>query len=323
LNYQWVDDDLLIAGLMLHDYPIETAARKKMRSKLRTEALAQEELERVVERRAEATDDLEAELQSHMDSEVARYRKTKGYQRDILKALKPELKESLAQIHDYKQFVQQVVNNVDVMLEAKYPGIPLEEKIEKATHEEKAIYWAALIMDEKLEGAQFLESPGRIYEKREQGRCRPHGMVVKYARIYQRRADLKRLKVKVSGESWGEIVGNTRALGIIPHTLIDNALKYAPEGSRVEISFSEDSQHITLSVSSMGPRIRDDERERIFDLSYRGSAARRKSKEGTGFGLASAQNIAAAHDTRIEVEQSLDATDGFYLTTFSVSFKRA
>ena len=57
----------------------------------------------------------------------------------------------------------------------------------------------------------------------------------------------------VVGDSWGRIEGNTRALGIIPHTLIDNALKYGPTGSRVIVAFEEDAETITLNVESFRP----------------------------------------------------------------------
>lgn len=283
-----------------------------------------EELDRVLTLCGESMAELEAQLKARQDAIIAEYRQSKGYQRDILKALKPDLEETLAQVHDYKQFVQQIVQNIDVLLESRFPGLPLEEKLDEAEHEEAAIYWAAVVMDEKLDAALFLESPERIHEKREWHRFRLHGLVLKYVRIYKSRADRKKLNVVITGDSWGEVRANTRAIGIIPHTLIDNALKYAPEGGRVEIAFEESAANITLSISSDGPRIRNDEKDRIFDLFFRGAAARRRFKEGTGFGLASAQNIATAHDTKIMVNQTEQPDkQGNYRTTFDVTFARA
>jgi signal transduction histidine kinase len=324
LNFQRVDEQLLIAGLVVNDYPVDTKARKKMQRRVGDAAIKRKDLDAVLTRCREATDEIEVEIRARKDKIIEEYRETKSYQKEILEGLKPELAETLAQVHDYKQFVQQVVNNIDVMLEARYPGLPIEQKLSEASREEAAIYWAAVLMDEKLDAALFLESPKRIYEKREQGTCRLHGLVLKYVRIYQSRAERKKINLVVVGDSWGEIEGNTRAFGIIPHTLIDNAVKYAPKNSKVEVSFAEDADYIVLSVISKGPRIRIEERSRIFDLFYRGNAARRRFKDGTGFGLASAQNIAKAHDTRIEVEQAPEPDgNGDYLTTFSVRFKRA
>jgi signal transduction histidine kinase len=176
-------------------------------------------------------------------------------------------------------------------------------------------------MDEKLDAALFLESPQRILEQREWHTFRLHGMVVKYVKIYQSRADRKQLRVVVSGDSWGEIHGNSRALGIIPHTLIDNAIKYAPDGSRIDLDFEEKGQAVSLAVSSLGPRISSNEQDKIFDLFYRGEAAREKSGEGTGFGLASAQNIARFHQTEIVCTQSARAEKGgHFRTKFEITF---
>jgi len=87
------------------------------------------------------------------------------------------------------------------------------------------------------------------------------------------------------------------------------------------LPLEEDAEKITLTVESYGPKIAADEFTRIFDLFYRGEAARKRDSEGTGFGLASAQNVARAYETEITVEQREDrAREDTFLTTFSVTF---
>jgi signal transduction histidine kinase len=295
-----------------------------MLKRLKPMSISSDELDQVVDRYRSVADMIDAELRAKMDAVVAEYRESKSYQQEVVELLRPDLEKTLGQVHDYKQFVQQIIQNLNVLLEEQFPGLPIEEKLEQATHQETAMYWAALIMDERLDAALFLESPERIHEPREQGQHRLHGVVLKYLRIYQSRANDRQLKTAVIGESWGNVAGNTRALGIIPHTLIDNAIKYAPEGSRVTISLDEQDDAIVLAVESLGPKIGRDERSRIFDLFYRGEQAREKYSEGTGFGLASAQNVAKAHDTEITVEQDDNpGRGGAYRTEFRVSFDRA
>ena len=103
--------------------------------------------------------------------------------------------------------------------------------------------------------------------------------------------------------------------------MIDNAIKYAPDGTRVTVSFEEREDVVTLGVESFGPLIRSDEMERIFDLFYRADAARAVNSEGTGFGLASAQNVAKEHNTEIRIEQTeRRGPSGTFFTVFSVSF---
>jgi signal transduction histidine kinase len=264
---------------------------------------------------------LEAEIGAQIEEIIDDYRQSDKYLEEIVERLKPEMQQALAQVHDYKQFVQQVIQNLDVLLETRFPERSLTEKIELARHEEAAIYWAAQMMDEKLEAVAFLQFPERIKEVTEQGRCRLHGMVLKYVRIYQRKADQRSLETTVSGGSWGDIEGNTRALGIIPHTLIDNAVKYAPENTKVEITFDESDGEVNLVVRSFGPPITNAEKKTIFDPFVRGQAAREMHSEGTGFGLAAAQAIARAHNTQIEVKQTNErGPGGTYRTSFGVRF---
>jgi signal transduction histidine kinase len=324
LNYLRVDDDLLIAGIVVNDYPGNTPARQKMKRRLGNQGISKKSLERIVDLSRSSIEQLEAELDSRFEQVVSEYRESQGYYEEIVERIRPEMQQALAQVHDYKQFVQQIIQNMDVLLEERFPERSLTDKIEGAKHEEAAIYWAAEMMDEKLEAVAFLQFPERIQELTEQGRFSLHGMVLKYVRIYQRKADQRGLSISVSGECWTEIEGNTRALGIIPHTLIDNATKYAPENSRVEIIFEELAGDVEFSVRSFGPAISTGEQETIFDPFVRGAAAREMRREGTGFGLAAAQAIARAHDTQIKVKQTKESgPEDTYMTTFQVKFEGA
>jgi signal transduction histidine kinase len=227
-------------------------------------------------------------------------------------------------MHDYKQFVQQIIQNMNVIFEERHPGLELKEKLELASKEEKAVYYAAIIMDEKLDAMLFLESPGRIREASDHRVLRIHGAIMKYVSIYDSRATRKGIDLSIRGQSWGSTYGNVRALSIIPHTLIDNATKYAPTGTAVIVRLKEDDEYVLLDVEGYGPKIHDDEVSRIFDPFYRGRAARVLSSEGMGFGLASAQNIARAHGTAITFTQGPQVGPaGTYLTTFSVRFRKS
>jgi signal transduction histidine kinase len=256
-----------------------------------------------------------------MESVIEEWEQSEAYQRDVIEKLRPELQQALANVHDYKQFVQQIIQNMNVILETKYPALELMTKLDRATHEEAAIYWTAVLMDERLDAAYFLESPERIHEPREQRTFRLHGLVLKYVRIYQRRADQQGVTLNVRGISHASIRGNPRALSIIPQTLVDNALKYAPRETSVSIRFSEAAKTVTLEVESFGPQIRPPERKRIFDLFFRAEAARQATTHGTGFGLASAQNVARESGTEIVVSQSKErGPEKTFLTTFGITF---
>jgi signal transduction histidine kinase len=125
------------------------------------------------------------------------------------------------------------------------------------------------------------------------------------------------------GPTTAELEGNPRAISIIPHALIDNAIKYAPEGTRIDVSFDETPNSLTFRVDSWGPRILPNERDRIFDPFFRAAAAKERIIEGTGIGLAQAQLVAKEIGTVITVEQDdVAAREDTYRTRFRIVFEK-
>ena len=80
--------------------------------------------------------------------------------------------------------------------------------------------------------------------------------------------------------------------------LLDNALKYSPPGSPVDIKAWAAGKSLTLSVSDQGPGIPEGEEERIFEKLARGQAA--SNRPGAGLGLAICKGIVTAHHGRIQ-----------------------
>ena len=80
--------------------------------------------------------------------------------------------------------------------------------------------------------------------------------------------------------------------------LLDNALKYSPPDSHVDIKAWAAGKSLTLSVTDHGPGIALGEEERIFEKLARGQAA--ATRPGTGLGLAICKGIVTAHGGRIQ-----------------------
>lgn len=87
--------------------------------------------------------------------------------------------------------------------------------------------------------------------------------------------------------------------------LVSNALKFTPEGGRVDVSLATQDNHFILKVSDTGIGIPEDELERIFERFYQvdGSLSRRYG--GTGLGLSLVHEIVLAHHGRIHVESQV------------------
>ena len=93
-----------------------------------------------------------------------------------------------------------------------------------------------------------------------------------------------------------------RAIEIALINLVDNALKYAPEGKRITVSVRRESHRFCLSVTDEGPGIADAERKRIFERFVRGKQKAGEAIRGSGIGLSLVAQIAEAHGGKAWVE---------------------
>jgi len=271
----------------------------------------------LVEARRNFIDDVEQEKREI----IREYKDKKAFEKDILELLKPEIERNLAFLHDYKQFVSRVKQNMNVVLQTRYGNGDIDAILAKASPAEGAIYWASSLMTEKLQTAFLLLHPERL-QSPNKTLFRLHGLVLKYVRIYNASFEEKSIKLEVTGASTGGVRADSAALGVIPQTLLDNALKYAPRGSKATVSFKEDEKFIIFAVTSYGPKIETDEEEKIFELFYRGRNAVKEQEEGAGFGLHLAQFVAKSVGSEITVHQDTLKTRFGYETTFSIRFQR-
>lgn len=109
------------------------------------------------------------------------------------------------------------------------------------------------------------------------------------------------------------IPGDAVALSILVRNLVDNALRYSPEGSlaRVDVRAASPSR-IELSVLDEGPGIAPGMTERIFERFYRGDSGR---GDGAGLGLAIVRRIVDLHGGTIRVRPPGDGVAGGFVVT--------
>ena len=101
--------------------------------------------------------------------------------------------------------------------------------------------------------------------------------------------------------------------GQVVKQFVENALKYSPAGSPLDISAKLQGGKIVIGVADRGPGIEENERSRIFDKFYRGRRHRFDTM-GTGMGLAIAKGIVEAHGERIWVESEPGQGAVFYFS---------
>ncbi|RZL95788.1 MAG: HAMP domain-containing protein [Variovorax sp.] len=114
----------------------------------------------------------------------------------------------------------------------------------------------------------------------------------------QRRIDLG---LAASAPAPVQVHGQSAALHILLGNLLDNALKYTPEGGQVDVTLAVEDGAPQLTVEDSGPGIPEADRERAFDRFYRAAGA---GAEGSGLGLAIVRTIAQRHGATVRLDRS-------------------
>ena len=97
------------------------------------------------------------------------------------------------------------------------------------------------------------------------------------------------------------ISGDPDALSILVRNLLDNAIRYTPDGGEVTASIRSAGGHVFLSVADNGPGIPAEERDHIFDRFYRIAGS---TSSGAGLGLSIVKRIAELHHGEIRLSDN-------------------
>ena len=96
--------------------------------------------------------------------------------------------------------------------------------------------------------------------------------------------------------------------------LVTNAIKFTPEGGRIQVSCEMGEREVQLRVSDTGPGIPADRLDAIFEPFVQGDRALNRPSEGVGLGLAISRDLARGMGATLEVESTVGAGAVFTLT---------
>ena len=125
-------------------------------------------------------------------------------------------------------------------------------------------------------------------------------------------AQAKHIDIGVEGTQDADVWASEADLIAVVRNLVDNAIRYTPEGGRVDLGVSVSKGKAELRIQDNGPGIAPAERERVFDPFYRTLGS---GQTGSGLGL----SIVKAVADRIGAEIRLDFTDQAQQTGLSVA----
>jgi two-component system heavy metal sensor histidine kinase CusS len=125
----------------------------------------------------------------------------------------------------------------------------------------------------------------------------------KIANFYQTAAEDRHVNIECAGE--GQILADPALFNRAVGNLIDNALRFTPDGGNIQVSIGTRDGVTEVSVRDTGSGIAPQHLPRVFDRFYRGDPSR--SSAGTGLGLALVQSIVDLHGGSARIQSELEA----------------
>jgi two-component system phosphate regulon sensor histidine kinase PhoR len=111
----------------------------------------------------------------------------------------------------------------------------------------------------------------------------------------------RRVRLVIEPEDALHAKADTGALMQILRNLLENAARYAPEGSEVEVRSETDRGGLRIEITDYGPGIPPVHQERIFERFYRVDPARSREEGGTGLGLSIVKHLVKAHGGEVGI----------------------
>lgn len=129
-------------------------------------------------------------------------------------------------------------------------------------------------------------------------------------------ASKKRIKINIKDEKHIHFLvkGDKQKLYQVIHNLIENAIFYTPNGSRVDIRFFDLEYQILVEISDNGAGIEQAHLPRLFERFYRVDSDRNRKKGGSGLGLSIVKKILEAHGHSIKVDSEVGKGTTFSFT---------
>ena len=137
------------------------------------------------------------------------------------------------------------------------------------------------------------------------------------ARLMQPLAEQKNIAIIAENLPKTMIHADEQKIRQLVLILVDNAVKYTPDGGKVTLEFRKaEKGKVCLAVSDTGIGIAPEDQEKVFDRFYRVDKARSREMGGNGLGLAIAQEIVELHHGTIAIDSVLGQG-----TTFTITLK--
>ena len=141
------------------------------------------------------------------------------------------------------------------------------------------------------------------------------GVVARTLEFHEERASGKRIRMTAAlPASLPGVRGDAAALERVLSNLIDNAIKYCPEGAAIVVAAENMGGKLRVTVSDDGPGIEARHLPRLFERFYRCDPGRSRAMGGTGLGLSIVKHLVEAMGGTVQVESTLGQGARFSVT---------
>jgi len=133
--------------------------------------------------------------------------------------------------------------------------------------------------------------------------------------VLEKSAKEKTLSIKLNiPDKFPKVLGDHKRLAQVFLNLLDNAIKYTPEGGSITVSAASKEKITQIDISDTGIGISEKDLPRIFERFYRVDKAHSRELGGTGLGLSIVKHIVQAHDGQVWVQSMLGQGSTFSFT---------
>jgi signal transduction histidine kinase len=118
-------------------------------------------------------------------------------------------------------------------------------------------------------------------------------------------SEVRQCRLRLTMSSGLQLMGDRELLRRAVENVLRNAIRYAPEGSDIEVSLTRDDAYAIISVRDFGPGVPDESLQNLLKPFFRVEADRNRNKGGgVGLGLSIAERAVAVHGGRIRVRNA-------------------
>ena len=131
---------------------------------------------------------------------------------------------------------------------------------------------------------------------------------------FKNKAKRKNIQVVFEPQSDVTVNSDAKAIERVLNNLLDNAFKYSPENSIIQINLRKQGEAIRLAVIDQGEGVAEEDQDLVFKRFFRTASARANTQQGSGLGLAIVKNLVYNLQGDVGVESRPEGGSEFWFT---------